>query len=141
MVWRGAGVLPAQENGHHAPLAAWYSSPRMLGWPNGGFPHPQGRYYCSIGERNNFGRAIAEAHLRACLNAGIKIAGINAEVAPSQWEFQIGITEGIEVGDHVWLARYILERLGEEFGIDINYDPKPVLGDWNGSGAHTNFST
>ncbi|CAD8090682.1 unnamed protein product [Paramecium primaurelia] len=111
-----------------------------LGWPTGGFPYPQGRYYCSIGERNNFGRALAEAHLRACLNAGIKIAGVNAEVAPSQWEFQIGIAEGIEIGDHLWLARYILERLGEEFGIDINYDPKPILGDWNGSGAHTNYS-
>ncbi|CAD8150529.1 unnamed protein product [Paramecium octaurelia] len=112
-----------------------------LGWPTGGFPYPQGRYYCSIGERNNFGRALAEAHLRACLNAGIKIAGLNAEVAPSQWEFQIGIAEGIEIGDHMWLARYILERIGEEFGIDINYDPKPILGDWNGSGAHCNYST
>ncbi|KAM3144357.1 hypothetical protein pb186bvf_003521 [Paramecium bursaria] len=111
-----------------------------LGWPTGGFPYPQGRYYCSIGERNNFGRAVAEAHLRACLNAGLKIAGINSEVAPSQWEFQVGIAHGIEIGDHLWLARYILERIGEEFGVDINYDPKPIQGDWNGSGAHTNFS-
>ncbi|CAD8213098.1 unnamed protein product [Paramecium octaurelia] len=112
-----------------------------LGWPVGGFPYPQGRYYCSIGERNNFGRALSEAHQRACLYAGLKLSGINSEVAPSQWEFQIGIAHGIEAGDHLWLARYILERLGEEFGIDINYDPKPIQGDWNGTGAHCNFST
>ncbi|CAD8152615.1 unnamed protein product [Paramecium pentaurelia] len=111
-----------------------------LGWPNGGFPYPQGRYYCSIGERNNFGRALAEAHQRACLNAGLKLAGINAEAAPSQYEFQIGIAQGIEAGDHLWLARYILERIGEEFGIDINYDPKPIKGNWSGSGAHFNYS-
>ena len=53
-----------------------------LGWPNGGFPYPQGRYYCGVGDYNVFGRSIAEAHLRLCLEAGIKIAGNNAEVAP-----------------------------------------------------------
>lgn len=92
----------------------------------GGFPHPQGRYYCSVGERNGFGKAVNEAHLRYCLNAGLKICGTNGEVAPSQWEFQIGIAHGIEIGDHLWMARFILERLGEEFGVDVCYDPKPV---------------
>jgi glutamine synthetase len=84
---------------------------------------------------------VNEAHLRYCLNAGLKICGTNGEVAPSQWEFQIGIAHGIEIGDHLWMARFILERLGEEFGVDVCYDPKPVQGDWNGSGAHTNYST
>ena len=36
-----------------------------------------------------------EAHYRACMYAGIKIAGTNAEVMPAQWEFQVGPCEGI----------------------------------------------
>jgi len=116
-----------------------YSWP--LGWPEGGFPYPQGRYYCSVGDFNCFGRAVSEAHIRSCLFAGLKIAGLNAEVAPSQWEYQIGITEGIEGGDHLWLSRYILLRIGEEMGVDVIFDPKPIQGDWNGSGCHTNYST
>jgi len=112
-----------------------------LGWPKQGFPGPQGPYYCGVGVGKVFGREVVEAHYRACLYAGIDIAGENAEVMPAQWEFQVGPTEGINMGDHLWMARYILERVAEDFGVIVSFDPKPMPGDWNGAGCHTNFST
>jgi len=112
-----------------------------FGWPKNGFPGPQGPYYCAVGAGNVYGRDIVEAHYRACLYAGIRISGTNAEVMPSQWEFQVGPTEGIDMGDDLWVARYILQRVGEDFGVVVTFDPKPMAGDWNGAGAHTNFST
>lgn len=114
---------------------------RPLGWPRGGYPGPQGPYYCAVGSDRIHGRDIVEAHYRACLFAGITIAGTNAEVMPAQWEFQIGPCEGIDIGDHLWMARYFLQRIAEEFGVVVSYDPKPIPGDWNGAGAHCNFST
>jgi glutamine synthetase len=112
-----------------------------LGWPKQGFPAPQGPYYCSVGTENAFGRRVVEAHYRACLYAGLKISGVNAEVMPAQWEYQVGPCEGIESGDQVWISRYIMQRVCEDFGIRVSYDPKPIPGDWNGTGAHTNYST
>ena len=114
---------------------------KPLGFPQNGLPQPQGQYYCSVGGNNSFGRVIAEEHLDACIYAGIKISGINAEVAPGQWEFQIGPCVGIDSGDHLMMLRYILHRVGEICGVQINLEPKPVKGDWNGSGCHTNYST
>uniref|UniRef100_A0A7E5A126 glutamine synthetase n=1 Tax=Panagrellus redivivus TaxID=6233 RepID=A0A7E5A126_PANRE len=115
-----------------------------LGWPKHGFPQPQGKYYCSVGSDRAFGREVVEAHYRACLYAGLTIAGTNAEVTPGQWEFQIGPVEGIAMGDQLWIARYLLHRVAESFGVVVSLDPKPnttMTGEWNGAGCHTNVST
>ena len=113
-----------------------------LGWPKEkGFPGPQGPYYCSAGADKVVGRTVVEAHYKACLYAGIQVSGINGEVMPAQWEYQVGPCTGIDAGDQLWVSRYILDRVGELAGVVVRVDPKPIPGDWNGSGCHTNFST
>lgn len=112
-----------------------------FGWPKNGFPGPQGPYYCGVGADKVYGRDIVEAHYRACMYAGITISGTNAEVMPAQWEFQVGPCEGIDMGDHLWMARFILHRVAEDFGVVVSLDPKPMPGNWNGAGAHCNYST
>jgi len=112
-----------------------------LGWPKGGYPGPQGPYYCSAGTDVSYGRSVMEAHYSACLHAGVTIAGINAEVMPGQWEYQIGPCVGIDSGDHMWMSRYLMIRVCEMLGVNVSFDPKPIPGDWNGAGCHTNYST
>jgi len=112
-----------------------------LGWPMGGYPGPQGPYYCGAGTDSAFGRSVMEAHYEACLYAGITISGTNAEVMPGQWEYQIGPCEGIDGGDHLWMSRYIMIRVCEAQQVNVTFDPKPIPGDWNGAGCHTNYST
>ncbi len=112
-----------------------------LGFPENGYPRPQGPYYCSVGARNAYGRDIIEEHLEYCLQAGLNVEGINAEVAAGQWEFQCFAKGAKQAGDEIWVARYLLERTCEKYGVWVNYHCKP-LGDtdWNGSGMHANFS-
>ncbi len=112
-----------------------------LGWPNGGYPAPQGPFYCGVGADEVFGRDIVEDHMDICLQAGIQISGVNAEVMPGQWEFQVGSLGPLEVSDQLWIARWILYRIAENYGVNATLHPKPVKGDWNGAGAHANFST
>lgn len=113
---------------------------KPLGFPEDGFPRPQGPYYCSVGASNAYGREIIEEHLDLCLEAGVNVEGINAEVAAGQWEFQVFAKGAAEAGDHVWVGRYLLERTAEKYGVSIEWRPKPIKGDWNGSGMHANFS-
>lgn len=139
---------------HEAPWVGFeqeytiYSDGRPLGFPANGFPGPQGPYYCGVGADRAHGRDIVLAHAEACLAAGLMYYGLNAEVMPGQWEFQVGY-RGIEgesgaplaMADHLWIARYLLNRIAESRGVTISLENKPVAGDWNGAGLHTNFST
>src|SRR5487761_2587046 len=119
----------------------FFKDGRPYGWPEVGFPAPQGPYYCGVGGSKMPGRDIVEAHTLACMRAGISIEGTNAEVMMGQWEFQVGVLDALAIGDQLWVARWLLERIAEEFDVEVSFDAKPVKGDWNGAGAHTNFST
>jgi glutamine synthetase len=131
----------------HAPLFGFEQEYTMLN--HKGLPlawdeknhEVQGDYYCGVGTSKIYRRSLVMKHLDYCLFAGVGIYGINAEVMPGQWEFQTSPQDPMKSSDDLWIARYILARLAEEENVIISYDPKPMTGEWNGAGCHTNFST
>jgi glutamine synthetase len=114
---------------------------KPLGWPAKGTPPPQGENYCASGNKNVAGRLICEEHAEQCIASGMEITGVNAEVTLGQWEYQLFGKDTLEVCDNLILSRFLLAREAEGSGMDIELHPKPVMGDWNGSGCHINFST
>jgi len=114
-----------------------YKDGKPLGWPKDGEPKPQGDYYCG----RNAGEDIAREHMDTCIKAGVQICGINSEVMLGQWEYQIGADDPLTISDDLWVARWLMEKICDKYGVKVTLDPKPEKGDWNGAGAHTNFST
>ena len=114
-----------------------YKGIRPYGWPAVGQPPPQGDYYCG----RNAGEEIVTEHTNACIEAGISIAGTNAEVMLGQWEYQIGAGGSIHMSDDLWVARWLMEKICYKHGLTVSLDPKSIEGDWNGACCHTNFST
>ena len=113
---------------------------KPIGFPKDGFPEPQGKYYCGVGNGQVNGRLFVEQHMENCIMAGIDVTGTNAEVMLGQWEYQVLGKGKLKSGDDLWVSRYILNQMSENYGFNIEYHPKPVIGDWNGSGLHCNFS-
>ncbi|MEZ5407653.1 MAG: glutamine synthetase GlnII [Acidimicrobiales bacterium] len=146
---RALAVAAMEKYGDQGPLFGMEQEYTMLdpvsswpyGFPQHGYPGPQGPYYCGVGAVKIAGRDLVEEHTSLCIKAGLAISGTNAEVMPGQWEFQIGPVDTVTVGDHMWIARYLLFRIGEKYNVEMSLDAKPMKGDWNGAGMHTNFST
>ena len=107
-----------------------FENDRPLGWPEDIEPASQGDYYCG----RNAGEDLMHEHLTVCLASGVSLVGTNAEVMLGQWEYQVGTHDPLRVSDDLWMARWLLEKIANNFGYTVSLDPKPIEGDWNGAG-------
>mmetsp|Transcript_10122 Transcript_10122/g.8919 ORF Transcript_10122/g.8919 Transcript_10122/m.8919 type:complete len:332 (-) Transcript_10122:133-1128(-) len=114
---------------------------QQLGWPEGGFPASKGNFYNGVGTNNSHGRSIMDSYLQACLYIGVKISNLNSGEMPGEWEFEIGPCKGVETGDQLWMARYLLSRITEDFGTSLTFEPKPIKGNLKKKGCFTKFFT
>ena len=113
---------------------------RPIGFPKGGYPEPQGPYYCAVGAHNIAGRRVIEEHWQACRDAGVGVTGINSEVMLGQWEYQCFGKGAKRACDDLVVSRFLMMLIAERYDMVFNIDPRPIRGDWNGSGMHANFS-
>jgi len=82
--------------------------------------------YCHVGTQVRY-RQVTNEFYDCCLKAGLNISSLHAESVPYQWKFRIGLNKGIESADDLWLARYILLRLGEKHNLIVDFSPNPFL--------------
>ena len=80
-----------------------------VGFPVGGYPGPQGVYYCSVGGKNTHWRAFVEEHADICLQSGINFEAINHEVSGGHWDFPVFAKGPKRPVESLRVARDLLE--------------------------------
>nr|CAH7745052.1 unnamed protein product [Callosobruchus chinensis] len=114
------------------------SDGRPFGWPPMGEPISDRQYYASM--CTVIGREITECIYRALLYAGVNVYSDCAEPAPSQWELKTNGERGVKPADDMWFSRWLMQRIAEDFGLCISFQPF-VSPRWSKSGLHVTYST
>jgi glutamine synthetase len=102
---------------------------------------PRDEYYCGVNRSLKVEREIINELYEKCLACDIPICEASQEVSPAQWKYRIGPAPAPLIGDLLYFAKFILFRLCERHDLYPAFNPKPIKGDWNGSGCHFTIST